>query len=128
MNMLKDEFYKITSINAESNVINATLVINETHKIFKGHFPGQPVVPGVCMMQMVKEITAIALEKELQLIKADELKFLQVIDPRGNKEIKVRIQYSSASATALSMSATLVIENSICFKLKGSFRIGQPQR
>jgi len=123
--MLKDDFYSITSINTEGNVINATLVINETHKIFEGHFPGQPVVPGVCMMQMVKEITVIALENDLQLIKADELKFLQVIDPRGNKEIQMQAQYNSPSATVLNISATLVIENLTCFKFKGSFQVGR---
>ena len=119
--MLKDDFYTITSINMESNVITATLIINGTHKIFEGHFPGKPVVPGVCMMQMVKEIAAMALERDLQLIKADELKFLQVIDPLENKEIKMQVQYNEASERVVNVSASLVKESLACFKFKGSF-------
>ena len=120
--MLKDDFYTITSINMEGNVIAATLVINAKHEIFDGHFPGQPVVPGVCMMQMVKEITGIALVKDLQLIKGNELKFLQIIDPRENKEINIRVQYNELQRDIINVLASLFIENVQCFKFKGTFK------
>ncbi len=125
--MLKDDFYTVTSINMESNVIAATLTINGTHKIFEGHFPGKPVVPGVCMMQMVKEIAAMALGRDLQLIKADELKFLQVIDPLENKEIKMQVQYNEVSEQVVNVSASLVKESLACFKFKGSFHARHQQ-
>ena|ERR1700747_2046284 len=126
--MLKDDFYTITSILIESDAITATLTINGAHKIFEGHFPGHPVVPGVCMMQMVKEITAIALEKDIQLIKAEELKFLQVIDPQENKEIKMLLQYNTVLEGEVKVSATLAREGATCFKFKGSFKANLPQQ
>ncbi len=126
--MLKDDFYTITSMSSEGDIINATLVINQTHKIFEGHFPGQPVTPGVCLLQIVKEITAMILKQDLQLIKSDELKFLQVIDPRQNKEIELRVQYIPASASVVNILASIVIERVTCFKFKGSFRLCQPQQ
>jgi len=71
--MLKDDFFYIQSVNDEQGVISAMLEINPSHKIFQGHFPGQPVVPGVCMMEMVKEITEMVTGKEMFLQKADNI-------------------------------------------------------
>ena len=78
--MLQGDFFTISNIEITGFDIKATLIINATHKIFNGHFPGQPVVPGVCMLQMVKEIMEQVIEKKTDLIKSSEIKFLAVID------------------------------------------------
>jgi 3-hydroxymyristoyl/3-hydroxydecanoyl-(acyl carrier protein) dehydratase len=31
--------------------------LNPNHEIFSGHFPDNPILPGVCVLQMVKEIS-----------------------------------------------------------------------
>ncbi|MEJ0079486.1 MAG: hypothetical protein WDM78_00620 [Puia sp.] len=38
--------------------------------IFSGHFPGQPVLPGVCMMEMVAEVLGVYLKKLISHIRA----------------------------------------------------------
>ena len=53
---LLHNFYKITY----SEHINGTdwavqVMLNPQHAIYNGHFPQQPVVPGVCMLQIIKE-------------------------------------------------------------------------
>jgi 3-hydroxyacyl-[acyl-carrier-protein] dehydratase len=126
--MLKDDFYTIKSINSEGNATSAALVINGAHKIFEGHFPGQPVVPGVCLVQMVREITAVALERDVQMTKADEVKFLQIIDPRENKVLNMHLRYNSTSDTDVNVSAILSKDELTCFKFKGSFRISHPKK
>jgi 3-hydroxyacyl-[acyl-carrier-protein] dehydratase len=119
--MLKDDFYTIKSLDHNENVITATLELNEKHAIYSGHFPGQPVLPGVCMMQMVKEIAGTALNCELQLTQADELKFLITVDPNEHKTLQSKLMYSALHNTPLSVSATFLIENKVCFKFKGAF-------
>ena len=57
--MLKDSLYRILNISGENNAIEAIIELDEHHDIFKGHFPGQPVLPGVCMLQITKEILEI---------------------------------------------------------------------
>ena len=54
--MLINDFYNCHDIEAHENEYGCRIVFNAAHDIFKGHFPGQPVVPGVCMMEMVKEL------------------------------------------------------------------------
>ncbi|MBS1934927.1 MAG: hydroxymyristoyl-ACP dehydratase, partial [Bacteroidetes bacterium] len=54
--MLQGNFFTITSIAHENISVKAVLELNPAHDIFKGHFPETPVVPGVCMLQMLKEV------------------------------------------------------------------------
>ena len=119
--MLKDDFFYITAINIENDSIDAMLELNKKHKIFKGHFPGHPVVPGACMFQMVKEITEIAVGSEIQLRKADDIKFLMMINPNENKIIQARLNYKEDDGK-INISASFLKDNSICFKFKGMFQ------
>ena len=56
--MLLNNFYTIKSIDKKDDQnYTVVLFINENHEVFKGHFPGNPIMPGVCMMQIIKELT-----------------------------------------------------------------------
>src|ERR1700681_1606274 len=91
--MLLGNFFTIQSIQASGEAINARLEINPFHPIFDGHFPGIPVVPGVCMLQMVKEIIESVIGRTTRLVKSDQAKFLSVIDPRINTIIQAELKY-----------------------------------
>ncbi len=119
--MLKDDFFYIQSVSDEQGVISASLEINAAHKIFQGHFPGQPVVPGVCMMEMVKEVTETVTGKEMFLQKADNIKFLSVIDPNQNRNVNARITYANSENKRITFEATLFKEDIIYLKFKGEF-------
>lgn len=119
--MLKDDFFYIQSVNDEQGVISALLEINPLHKIFQGHFPGQPVVPGVCMMEMVKEVTETVTGKEMFLHKADNIKFLSIIDPQINCNVNARIQYASHENKLITFEATLYKEEIVYLKFRGEF-------
>ncbi|MCC6288253.1 MAG: 3-hydroxyacyl-ACP dehydratase [Chitinophagaceae bacterium] len=118
--MLKDNFFYIKSISNEENNIIAELQLNPGHKIFEGHFPGQPVVPGVCQVQIIKEILETATGNNLQLKTADHIKFLAVIIPDHDSKIIATIK-SSGTPDGLSVTATLSREDKICLKMKGIF-------
>src|SRR5579859_700678 len=95
--MLLNDLYTINRVFSkplETQVqIDASLTIDPAHKIFQGHFPGRPVMPGVCMLQIVKEIAEHQLAKKLLLTTAASLKFLAVFDPRNNTELSAEIRF-----------------------------------
>jgi 3-hydroxyacyl-[acyl-carrier-protein] dehydratase len=64
------------------------------HAIFSGHFPGQPVLPGVCMMEMVAEIMGDYLKGSFRISGGPLIKFLRMIDPRINPEIQMEIKFN----------------------------------
>src|SRR6266550_1356025 len=94
--LAESTFYKIISKNhLNDGAFSCTLLINEKHEIFTGHFPDLPIVPGVCTMQMIKELLEQHLQKKLRLITAGNLKFLSIINPVENPEIEIQISYAS---------------------------------
>ncbi len=119
--MLLNDFFHILDLKIEQQTIAATLKINKQHSIFEGHFPGQPVVPGVCMMQMVKEILEKELKEKLLLSEADHLKFLSVLDPTTTDTIQAEIK-SEQSTEGLKVNAALFSADIIYFKLKSVFK------
>ena len=119
--MLLNNFFSLLSSKNEQQIIHATLQINKLHPIFKGHFPGQPVVPGVCMMQMVKEILEKETHQKLTLKSADHLKFLTILDPNVHPEISAELKTERVSED-LKVTATFFTGEVIFFKMKSSFQ------
>lgn len=116
--MLMNDFYNIEYIQREPNSISCKVVFNTQHDIFKGHFPGQAVVPGVCMMEMVKELLEQAIDKALWLRNAGQVKFLQLITP----DVQPLISVSWVEGTTgINVNASFKNNNSDLFKLTGNF-------
>lgn len=93
--MLKDSFYSYTIIPVDTDhTIRCRVRFNRDHAIFEGHFPGLPVVPGVCMMAIIKESLETALSGKLILEKSSALKFLSLINPIETEEADVEVKYS----------------------------------
>ena len=124
--MLLNDFFTITDTESSASEIWAELLINANHKIFEGHFPNQPVVPGVCMMQMVKEIVEKVLEKETNLLRADEMKFLAIIDPQVNNRIQATIAYVINEDEQIKVTGLLYKDELVHFKFKGLFTFQVP--
>jgi len=124
--MLVNDFFTISKLEKDGFEIKAELVINANHKIFEGHFPGHPVVPGVCMMQMVKEIIEKVIGEKTNLVRAGEMKFLAIIDPKENNMIRATLKYNIEENGNMAVSATFFKESLIHFKFKGLFASQQP--
>lgn len=118
--MLKDRLYSIISISVSEGKIVAELKLNKDNEIFKGHFPDQPVLPGACMLQILKEVLESALNKKIRLKKADQMKFLSVVDPIANSNLRLDINYSTNDDVAAT-NATISNASGACFKFKGIF-------
>ncbi len=119
--MLKDSLFKIISLNHQENTISSTLEINKYNDIFKGHFPDHPVLPGACMLQIVKEIIAFTFNISYRLRKADFMKFIKLINPMETSILQLTIIYTSTDKNNMHIIANISIEEAVCFKFKGSF-------
>ena len=119
--MLQGNFFTISSVGMENGSALAVLDLNPSHPIFEGHFPGHPVVPGVCMMQMVKEMLEHILGKETKMERADHMKFLRVINPEENSQVVMDLKFIIAENHKVHVMATLGLDGQVCFKFKGLF-------
>ena len=123
--MLLNDFFTINETVQSETEIWAELLINSHHKIFEGHFPNQPVVPGVCMMQMIKEILEQVIGKETNLIQAADMKFLAVINPLENNLIHASIKYAADETGAINIVASLFKDELVHFKCKAKLEVSE---
>ena len=63
------------------------LRLNPEHFIYQAHFPGEPITPGVCILQIGKELLAELLQESLEITHVKNVKFLSVISPLKEKKI-----------------------------------------
>jgi len=92
--LLLNNLYTIDQISESEMTIHAKVSLKAEHDIFKGHFPGHPVLPGVCMLEMIKEICSSFLQQHFRISGASIIKFLQMIDPNRDSFIEFEITYA----------------------------------
>ncbi|SEP09892.1 3-hydroxyacyl-[acyl-carrier-protein] dehydratase [Mucilaginibacter gossypiicola] len=119
--MLKDTFFTFSPPEIDGSLLKTTITLNPAHDIFKGHFPGNPIVPGVCMMQMIKEVLEDHLDKKLQLVKADNIKFLSFVNPNQHLQVRLEVKLGMVEEQ-VKIDAQLVNEGIVFLKFKGVFK------
>jgi len=120
--ILLNDFYTMSHFEPTPGSVKAKITINRNHRILEGHFPGLPIVPGVCMMQIIREIMEVMSGKDLSLTSADNMKFLSVINPDNHTEVDVSISYAAFQDHFI-VSATLFAATTTFFKLKATMTI-----
>ena len=82
--MLKDNLYQIVDnkIIDEHSFSYQISLIREC-PIYSVHFPGKPVTPGACLIEIAKELIEDYLKKEVKLTMANNVKFIAMLDPRN---------------------------------------------
>jgi 3-hydroxyacyl-[acyl-carrier-protein] dehydratase len=94
--LLLNNLYTIQTMSEDDHQILATIHLRSDHAIFSGHFPGQPVLPGVCMMEMVAEVMGVCMKSSFRISGGPLIKFLRMIDPRINPLIQLEIKYQQS--------------------------------
>jgi len=85
---LTDSFFNIESINDTEGGFEVKLRTNPEHFIYKSHFPGNPITPGVCVVQTAGELLERKFNRKMYLKSIKNVKFLSVIVPAEGKIIK----------------------------------------
>ena len=65
------------------------VILNPDHLVYKAHFPGQPVTPGVCILQMIQELLSEQMGMPLFIKKIKNVKFTRMISPLTDGRISV---------------------------------------
>lgn len=94
--MLPEGFCDIKQEKIEENRILAHIKWNAAHEVFVGHFPGQPVVPGVLQMAIANQVLRNELQKPVFLKSTGQIKFSAMIDPNIVPECLMEISYHMA--------------------------------
>jgi len=119
--MLIANLYKVNEDIVRDSIQTTSITLNPDNDVFKGHFPGNPVTPGVCMLQIIKELTENRVGYSLLMKKASNVKFMAVINPDKTPnlistnefkdtldEIKVKSTFKYDDTVALKVVVTFI--------------------
>ncbi len=120
--MLRGNLYDVTDLLADESSLTAVLKLNLNHTLFGGHFPGQPVMPGVCLLQIVKEVSEMNRQHKMQLTEADYLKFIALIVPDEHQLLILQIKFTIAESGQIKTAASITAGGNISFKFQGLFK------
>ncbi|GEM_PF-925899 len=60
-------------------------------EMFRGHFPGNPILPGIAQIEMVKCLVEMVLEKKLTLREIQKTKFSHMIQPETPVSVTITL-------------------------------------
>lgn len=121
--MLTGDLFEIKETNRLSeNEFNIVFSCNPLHPIFKGHFPGSPVLPGVTMIQFVRETLNNVMVKKYSLYQARSIKFVNMIDPLKEKSLSINIKTASCEQDYIDVSAVIKSDTTNFFQFRGKYR------
>jgi 3-hydroxyacyl-[acyl-carrier-protein] dehydratase len=119
--MLLHSFFNITDIQ-HGEKYSIQIDLNPDHEIYKGHFPGNPVTPGVCLTQMVKETVEKITNKKLTMVTGDNLKFTAVLNPVINPKVKMTLALKTKDNGILQADSTISSGEVSFFSIKAGFK------
>jgi 3-hydroxyacyl-[acyl-carrier-protein] dehydratase len=113
----------IEEINKEKHVaFTVGVKVNPKNKIFEGHFPGKPIIPGVTYIEMIREIMSIVLRNELRLKTVSNIKFLSVTNPEIIDELNFAFNLILKEDNLISTKVLISSQNGNVIKFDGNFQ------
>lgn len=80
-----DDMFSIVSSDAQRTVVE----LHADHLVFQAHFPGNPIMPGVCIVHMISRLTEKRVGHSLVLHKVVNLKFIAPISPASEPVLTI---------------------------------------
>ena len=87
--ILQDNLFTIVSQQQEEGNAAFQVRLNPEWPIYKAHFPGHPITPGVCIVQMIQELLQVLVQRELCLRQAKNVKYVAIVSPEDVTELTV---------------------------------------
>lgn len=100
---LQDELYTIVGINDKV----ARIRLLPECAIYQGHFPGNPVTPGVCQVGIVEELAGMICGFRLHLKEVKLLKYTDILRP-SQEDIEVNFDKLEEEGDVVMTKGTLM--------------------
>lgn len=120
---LTGDFFTTVSTETQPDGFACRVRLNANHPIYKVHFPGNPVTPGACLMQMATELLEEPLGQRLMLHRAVNIRFKKTI----SNEAELTFRFTKVAPEGDELRAGVSIEEDgygQCVKMSVRYRKG----
>lgn len=105
----------------EETRLNVSVHIDKSHRVFEGHFPDFPILPGVYLIQMVKDSLNTFLPYNYRMKTASTVKYLKPVEPGKDHKLRLEIILTQGEESLLVSASTFMEDETVNFKFKGEF-------
>lgn len=121
--MLLKDFYKVEKLDQIADrKYTAVVSLNKKHAIFQGHFPGNPVMPGVCMIQIIKELTQDILGFSLMMTASSNVKFMALINPEITSSLLLELEILGDLDSEIKVKNITKFGDTVALKLTNTYK------
>ena len=111
--MLQGILYETIAVDAAG----ATVRLLPESPVYRGHFPGYPITPGVCLVEIVLELIAamadqVGHDEKVRLVGAKNIKFTSPIIPTEGTELRFNLGGEGSERTVEILSG-----DTLCAKM-----------
>lgn len=92
--------------------------LDPSHPVYRGHFPGHPVLPGVCTLQIVKRCLARGTGQTFHYTTIRECKFLGMIVPAADTLLDIDIRLGENDGGTRKLTCTVTNDDKTVLKLR----------
>lgn len=107
------------TINGTTSEFNVEL--NPNSKVYEGHFPNFPVVPGVLLVKLIRDCLELKEDQKFELSEAKNIKFLELVNPKVISQFTIKIDIKEELESALKIKVIASVEDKALFKFDGVF-------
>lgn len=116
---LLNDFYTIEKRTSNGDELCYEIKFNPSHKIYKAHFPDNPVTPGVCLIQIAQELMEYESGKQLNLFNAPNIKFRQIVKPETTSTFIINKKLED---NLIKVIVNVVYNEDLCTKMLLKFK------
>ncbi|MFA8451725.1 MAG: hypothetical protein ACEPOW_13610 [Bacteroidales bacterium] len=118
---MKDNLFTIQNRREDSGKVIFDIAINPEHKVFEGHFPDMPILPGVLHLEFIRDLMCKELGKKLLFQNIKDIKYLSPINPIETPNIQIVIEHFPVDC-CYSLNAIVKWDKKTFVKLKGMLK------
>lgn len=120
----EDYYYKVYSMHTNwADSMMEHIAFLPDCDIFRGHFPGRPVCPGACNLQLIKDVAQRLTERKLLISTIRQCRFTALATPDTCPEVDVRVNITARTEAGYSITACISDERQTYVEFKGDMTI-----
>jgi 3-hydroxyacyl-[acyl-carrier-protein] dehydratase len=89
--------------------------------LYRGHFPGHPVCPGICNVELLRECAMKAIGQSLHIAAIKKCRFTKVATPQTESLLTADLSWQ-ATADGFALRASLSHEGSLYVEMEATMK------
>ncbi len=118
--LLEDNYYKVYPMHVDGDTsVSYRIALLPECDIYRGHFPGRPVCPGACSIEIIKECVMAWTKKCLSVSFIKQCRFVAILTPGQGKELDLKLDIVP-TGDGYAVNARLADEEQTYVEFKGN--------